>query len=186
MVPKSIEPVFPITPVLISNKWRGRRYGPPDAIVIHTMDGSVFATDHWFQSPLNLKSSAHYGVGLVEDAIHEYVDIRDTAWGNGILETGNHWPFSDGINPNWLTISIETEGKPDTPVTDSMFDRVVWICQQAISEYPSIMYLMTHSAISPISRPRCPGPRWTEPQLYTEEPSRLAALASILNLRVIV
>lgn len=146
--------------------------------MIHTMGGTLLGCDSWFRNPSS-EVSAHYGVGLSGE-IHQYVDIGEMAWANGRLEPGNHWPLQNGINPNRVTISIETEDRRSdaTPVTDEMYAAVLWLCQQAVATYPSIRWLMTHHVISPLSRPSCPGGRWAG--------GRLQDLATRLNLELIL
>jgi N-acetylmuramoyl-L-alanine amidase len=142
------------------NFWTGRLYGPPIAIVIHTMAGTIDACDQWFQNPQS-QVSAHYGVALNGD-IHAYVRSRDTAWANGLLEVGNAWPGPGLINPNWLTCSIETEdlGNPEQEVTDEQFSSVRTLVRTLHARHPSIIWLMGHDTITPLSRNHCPGARW--------------------------
>ncbi len=144
------------------NFWQGRRYGPPIAVVIHTMDGSIQGADAWFATPAS-QVSAHYGVGL-DGEFHRYVRREDTAWANGLLEPGNSWPGPLGINPNWLTVSIETEdmGESDRPVSNAQYDMVRTLVRTMSSFYPSIAWLIGHDTISPQTRPNCPGSRWRE------------------------
>src|SRR5579859_3333036 len=103
------------------NFWSGRAAGPPIAVVLHTMAGSIDSCDAWFSNP-RAEVSAHYGVGL-DGAIHAYVRTRDTAWANGILEADNTWVGPAGVNPNRLTVSIESEdlGDPSQEVTDEEY-----------------------------------------------------------------
>lgn len=137
-----------------------RPSGPPIALVIHTMGGTLAGTDSWFSSPAS-QVSAHYGVGL-DGAIHAYVPLADRAWANGVLEGGNQWPGPAGVNPNDLTCSIETEdrGNASQPVTPQQYAAVLDVAHLAVARYPSIRWLLTHTDISPQTRPRCPGDRW--------------------------
>jgi N-acetyl-anhydromuramyl-L-alanine amidase AmpD len=92
------------------------------------------------------------------------VQLGDTAWGNGIREPGNPWDANrlPNVNPNYLTVSIETEdlGDNSRPVTDAQYAAVLANCRLAIRRYPSIVWLLGHRDISPHSRPNCPGARW--------------------------
>lgn len=139
------------------------------------MVGTLAGCDSWFQNP-SADVSAHYGVGLSGET-HQYVALKDSAWANGILEPGNTWPGPSGINPNQLSVSIETEdlGDAGTPVTDAMYNATLGLGALALAEYPSIVYLTTHGCISPQSRSGCPGDRWVES-------GRFAALAEALGL----
>ena len=126
------------------------------------MDGTLAGTDSWFANPAS-QVSAHYGVALSGD-FHRYVSRFDTAWANGLLESGNNWPGPPGVNPNWLTVSIETEDNGDQaePVTTEMYATVRTLVRTVLASFPSIAYLMGHRNISPRSRPNCPGPRWVD------------------------
>ena len=142
------------------NYWTGRQAGPPIAIVIHTMAGTIDSCDSWFGSRLS-QVSAHYGVALSGD-VHAYVRSRDTAWANGLLEQGNSWPGIDRTNPNWLTCSIETEdlGNPEQEVTEEQYTSVRTLVRTLHARHPSITWLMGHDTITPHSRAHCPGDRW--------------------------
>jgi N-acetylmuramoyl-L-alanine amidase len=160
------------------NYQEGRSGQYPIAIVVHTMGGSLASCDSWFNNPASQVSS-HYGVGLQGQA-HQYVQLTDTAWMNGILEPGNKWPGPSGVNPNKLSVGIETEdlGSGATAVTDEMYEAVVDLCLVALMQYPDIQYLTDHQVISPQSRPVCAGNRWRS--------GRLQDLASELGLELIL
>src|SRR5579859_291857 len=144
--------------------WGGHQ---PIAIVVHTMAGSLGATDHIFNDPTvqpDLRVSAHYGVGL-DGTVHQYIALDDRAWANGILEPGNTWFGPPGVNPNYLTVSIETEDLGDgaTPVSDAQYSAVLGVCRLVCATFPSITSLTSHHVISPLSREHCCGSRWTAP-----------------------
>lgn len=151
-----------IVPKPCHNFTRGRHGLPVVAIVIHTMAGTLTATDSWFDN-VDSQVSAHFGVGLGGD-IHQYVQLTDTAWANGILEADNQWAslVGNAQNPNYQTVSIETEdsGSGFTPVSDEQYASVLRVCRLALATYPTIKYVMGHNCISPHSRPNCPGTRW--------------------------
>lgn len=157
----------------------GPRQGwEPIAIVIHTMGGNLAGSDSWFTTfAADSQTSAHYGVGL-NGEIHQYVNLSQSAWANGVLEHGNKWPLN--INPNLATISIETEdhGNPHEPVTSEQLNAVAYCCKVAIEKYSTIGTLMTHRAISPSSRVNCPGTRWTS--------GPIQQLAALLDLELIL
>jgi N-acetylmuramoyl-L-alanine amidase len=151
------------------NYWPGRYGFNPYAIVLHTMAGSLAGCDSHFQdmapesNPDNAVS-AHFGVGL-NGEIHQYVNTEDSAWANGRPDPGTLWNGPPGISPNILTISIETEdmADPSTPVTQAQYESVLDICKAQMLKFGgSILYLISHRAISPISKPNCPGRRWIE------------------------
>ena len=160
------------------NFWSGRLHGLPTDLVLHTMDGSLTSTDSWFANAAS-QVSAHYGVGL-DGAIHQYVHLEDSAWANGVLEAGNTWGGPVGVNPNHLTVSIETEDLRDNDrtVTEAQYVSTLACARIALARYPSIARLRSHRSISPLSRPHCPGRRWIES-------GRMAALGDALGLEVV-
>jgi hypothetical protein len=83
------------------------------------------------------------------------------------------------VNPNLLTASIEFEdvrGGGDVPETQ--FRAGVLAGRRVLQRYPQIRYLITHRAISPLTRARDPGPAWLAS-------GRFAALARELGLEPI-
>jgi hypothetical protein len=151
------------------NCWRGRPYGPPIAIVLHTAVGSEAGMESWLNNPRS-QTSAHFGCNFDGD-VDQFVNPKDRAWANGVLERGHRWfeMYSgerNGFieNPNNWTISIETEdrGNPRAPVTDDLYLAVHGAVRWATNLYPSIKYLTGHHVISPLSRPNCPGDRWVK------------------------
>ena len=140
------------------------------------MSGTLAGCDSWFRNGLS-GVSAHYGVGL-DGTIHQYVHLQDMAWANGILEPGNTWPGTFGVNPNLLTVSIETEdlANPQQPVSEAQYLACLQVGRLAIQTYPSIRYLLTHRVISPQSRPNCPGARWVASGRFTQLANTLSLL----------
>ena len=159
------------------NVWGGRPYGPPIAIVLHTMAGRLAGADAWFNNRRS-GASSHYGIGL-NGRIHQYVDLGDRAWANGNIEPGHRWPGPPGVNPNHLSVSIETEdlGNPNHPVTNAQYQATLEVGRLALARYPQIRYLVTHRAIAPRSRPNDPV-RWINS-------GRFADLAAALGLRAV-
>jgi Negative regulator of beta-lactamase expression len=143
-------------------KWVGahsNNYGgtiDPRVICLHTMAGTLGSCDSWFNNPAAVVS-AHYGVGF-DGSIHQYVKLNQRAYANGILEANNRWPYPQNINPNYLTVSIETEGTSE-PVTVEMFNSVQWIVNFVKRQY-NIELITSHHVISPSTRPNCCGVRW--------------------------
>jgi len=168
------------------NCWFGRPYGPPIAFVVHTQSGGESGTvAEWLSSSSSL--SAHYRAGL-EGNLECWIDPADRAWSNGILEPGNRWVavatacgVDPGLNPNHVTVSCETEDLGDAwlPVTDLQYHALLCAAREAKERYPdSLRYLVSHSDISPQSRPNCPGERWLSS-------GRFEALARALDLKIL-
>lgn len=153
---------------------RGRGGATPCAVVIHTVAGTLAGTDSWLQNPA-AQVSYHFGIGL-NGAQHQYVNLTDTAWANGRLEGGNVWPCGGG-NPNGQTVAIGTEdlGSGAVPVSDAQYQATLEVAALALRTFPSIRFVVSHRAISPGTRPSCPGPRWIASR-------RFAALAERLGL----
>lgn len=162
--------------------YTGHPYGSPLAVVLHTEAGFTAGTDATFNDP-NRDASTHFSVGL-NGEVHQYVSLDNGAWGNGVLEPGNRWAHfgHPTVNPNHLTISIETEdaGKGSTPVSDAQYDAVKNLIGAVIlPRWPTIKTLTGHRVISPQSRDQCPGDRWTKS-------GRFAALAQALGLEMFI
>jgi LysM repeat protein len=157
------------------NLWPGRPYGDPIAIVLHTAHGSLEGVDSWFLNDVS-QHSAHFGVGL-DGRVHQYVDVHDRAWANGTIEAGSAWPGPAWLNPNHITISIETEdlGDADRVVTEAQYQATLATARMALKQYPEVRYLVTHRAISPETRASDPGARWIRS-------GRFAGLAAELGL----
>lgn len=124
------------------------------------MDGSLAGCDSWFTRPAS-EVSAHFGIGLL-GAVHQYVQLGDSSWANGVLEAGNRWPGPAGVTPNRLSVTIETEdlGNADQPVTIPQYAATLAVCRSVLQVRPSITMLVAHRVISPKTRPNCPGDRW--------------------------
>ncbi|MGB8885991.1 MAG: peptidoglycan recognition family protein [Candidatus Korobacteraceae bacterium] len=94
-----------------SNFRPGRPQGlRPEAIVIHIIDGSFAAGESVFLDPASQKS-AHYAISK-NGEIHQYVDENDTAFHAGVVVNPTWDLLKKGVNPNFYTIGIEHEGKP--------------------------------------------------------------------------
>lgn len=105
---------------------KGRFGRKPDAIVLHTMVGSLEGTKAWFSNvKRSPKSSAHYGIAL-DGRVWRFVREEDTAWhaGNVYKATAPLVLERKGINPNWYTIGIEHEdnGDPEAERTEAMYE----------------------------------------------------------------
>jgi N-acetylmuramoyl-L-alanine amidase len=133
------------------------------------MGGTLAGTDNWFSASAS-QVSAHFGVGLDGD-VHQYVDLGNIAWANGILEPRNSWravlswaqrAIDPGVNPNRLTVSIETEdsGSSSMPVSTEQYAGVLAVCRAIQMRFPGLVVITGHDIIAPGSRAHCPGARW--------------------------
>lgn len=162
VLPAPPEPAANVVWIGSPNHYQGRAGWPVVAIVVHTMAGTLSSCDSWFNNPSSQVSS-HYGIGL-QGQQHQYVQLANGSWANGILEPGNQWVpiVGNSANPNYQTVTIETEdnGSGATPVTDQQYAGTLAVARLALQTYPSIRYLMGHNIISPQSRSACCGNRW--------------------------
>ena len=191
-----------------SNGWypQARRVGIPAAnyssgnngrlaVVEHIAVGSVASVVGEFTNAAN-QVSAHFVVGK-DGSVTQFVSVQDTSYANGLsfiaargcwqdpernLLVPPHTPAWPGLtpptNPNFQTISIEHEGRPEDARTDATIaaDAALlrWLAQQfpTLAPYVPGHTLIGHCDISPISRAGCPGPQF--------DFAHLAALANAL------
>lgn len=103
------------------------------------MVGYLNGTDRHFADPAN-EVSTHFGIGTRFEGgpveISQYVNLKDTAWGNGNYDETGGWtlvkrrPDGSVINPNYYTVSIEyQDGSTDNRgvVTDEIKDAGAWL-----------------------------------------------------------
>lgn len=157
------------------------KYGRiPFVIVDHISAGTMASMDSWFRSSGNNVSSAHFGISR-DGRIHQYVDIRRMAWGNGA--TIADYPVNVaqvvrdnyGVNPNLYSVSIEHEGI-DGSLTEAQFEASVWLHAYirdqiaeiygkerwfALDAYHVIGHYQIHRG-----KPVCPGPLFPWECLY--------------------
>lgn len=182
----SPEPVYPVKIVWIGspNYYEGRLGRTIFALCVHTMQGTLAGSDSWFQQTADERKrvSAHYGVPYAAGDAHQYVRDEDTAWANGVIESGSKWLARFGYsNPNSNIISIETDDRGDPanfPVTDDQYEITREIGRLKVARFPTIFLLTGHHTISPLSRSGCPGRRWTD--------HRMAQLAQDLKLELFI
>src|SRR5581483_4820268 len=131
-------------------------------------------------------SSAHFSVAK-DGRIHQHVALDDTAFANGIVQTGHTARLIDdnaGLNPTLWTVSCEHEGMSGESPTPAMFDASTRLCAwvfatRLLSGGASAVavdrdHIIRHAEISPIDRAGCPG--WPEP-VITAYVARVAELA---------
>lgn len=133
------------------NYTAGRGGHQPIAIVNHRMVGWLAGTDTTFSDPAN-QVSAHFGIGVNKTTgkieIHQYVDLSDSAWGNGNYDPTGGWPLikkrTDGsvINPNYYTVSIEHEDGAETNqglVSEECRRASVWLSSIILTGSPLLV-----------------------------------------------
>lgn len=164
------------------NYWAGRAGYRPRYLILHGTAGgsSAEAIAAWFANPES-GVSAHYVIDQAGDVIC-CVQEGDTAWANGVITgepatlpfrtagDGVHrdaW-WSDAVNPNYLTISIE-HVKPHDDNSDQItaaqqaasFALIKVLCDQwGIPKRfaDSAGGITGHFSIDPLNRSHCPGP----------------------------
>lgn len=163
-----------------NNYWIGRDGQIPVAIVNHIMsrgaDGTLATVDsvHNYFSSKASEVSAHFGVAR-SGRIVQYVDLINTAWGNGILEIPDltiPWLaecVKYKINPNKRTISIEHEGDSNIPLTDVQYEATLWLHKKLIREWsiiPDDKHIIGHYRITGKQRANCPGAAFPWKKLF--------------------
>lgn len=154
------------------NFWAGRDGQTPLAIVDHCMgkgaDGTRATLEScagWFANPKS-EVSAHFGVGK-DGRVWQFVDIRDTAWANGILEEPDlSLPWlaecvSRKINPNRRTISIEHEGDSNDTMPEAQYRATLALHRYLLAEAgirADRQHIVGHYQVTARQRANCPGP----------------------------
>jgi N-acetyl-anhydromuramyl-L-alanine amidase AmpD len=122
------------------------------AVVIHIIDGSQVGADATFlNDALSLVRSAHYSVGH-DGAVHQYVKETDTAYHAGVISKPS-WkgmkktPSGGYVNPNYYTIGIEHEGRPDDEWTDAMYSSSAALLRSISVRYPALAKLTRDNVI---------------------------------------
>lgn len=123
------------------------------------MDGTLDGTDGWFANPSS-QVSAHFGVGK-NGEIHQYVDVDNVAWANGIVDQPS-WPLLvTGVNPNYYTVSIEHEGNTGDSLTEAQYQSTLSLHRWLLGELvivPGPDTIIGHNRIDGVDRADCPAP----------------------------
>lgn len=152
----------------------GREGHDPMAVVLHVSQGPQAGVDAYFQQTApggnpDAAVSTHFSIGD-DGAIHQYVELGDAAWGNGVVEDGAQLPTSwpAKVNPNLLTVSVELCGYSVSPPPAaeqlSAVNLLNWLFS-TLGLAPTKDTLIGHYRISPQTRPYCPG-QWRDPNRY--------------------
>jgi hypothetical protein len=119
----------------------------------------------WLCNPAS-QVSAHFVV-TQDGKVYQLVDENCAAWANGIITDGHDSWWSNDVNPNLETISIEHE-KPDTtntvPLTAAQtlasFQLISWLCSRwkiPARKADATGGITGHFSIDPVDRSHCPG-----------------------------
>src|SRR5258705_2539416 len=117
-----------------SNFRKGRPFGlRPEAVVVHIIDGTFAAGESVFRDPTTHKS-AHYAVSRSGE-IHQFVDEKDTAFHAGIVVNPTWALLKPRVNPNFYTIGIEHEGRPDDLWTEAQLSASAALIGQIVARW---------------------------------------------------
>ena len=169
-----------------SNFRKGRPLGfQPEAIVIHIMDGSFAAGESVFLSE-GTQKSAHYGISK-NGVIHQYVDENNTAFHAGIVVNPTWELLKPGINPNFYTVGIEHEGRPDDVWPDAQLTASAGLIGEIVARWNipvDLPHLPRHHQIR--ANKTCPG-NWLQiEQLIQRVPNpEVVHPAPILTVKVL-
>lgn len=160
------------------NHWNGRAGNPVKALAIHVAEGSREGVRSWFNNP-SAQVSAHYLVNK-DGSIWQFVDDGDTAWANGPINQPNMANpvvaniVNSGVNPNRVTISIETERTWRERLTEPQMLALGALAGELCHRHGIPIdenHLLGHYELDAVNRPNCPG-------LTRDEWVRLVRLAT--------
>lgn len=155
--------------------WPGRSRLPLEAIVYHISQGTYLGSIQWSKRtdlPASQRASFNYIIAF-DGRIAERVDPfgGHAPWANGISNPactrlpGDLAHLADGTpNANWVTVSIEFEGKYDQAPfpTDSQYASAAhltaWLVQAGGLGW-GLSRFARHAWFDSCNRPNCPGPR---------------------------
>lgn len=182
----------------------GRHGHTVKAVVLHVTAGKPGQeypnAVSWFLNPASVVS-AHFVTSPTGD-ITQTVDTANTAWANGLsyyarasqLPDGWTWKgagwycphenfvrpkwklITQGVNPNYETISIESAGQSGAPVPAAQWGALYSLLRWLGTEYPQLLpyvpgeTLIGHNMLDNIDRANCPGKAFD-----------LAAIAAAVN-----
>lgn len=169
-----------------SNFHKGRPLGfRPEAIVIHIMDGSYTAGESVFLSE-GTQKSAHYGISKA-GVIHQYVDEHDTAFHAGVVVNPTWQLLKPGINPNFYTIGIEHEGRPDDVWPEAQLTASAGLIGEIVARWNIVVdaqHLVRHHQIR--ASKTCPGNWLQMDELIRRVPaSEVVRPAPVLTVKVL-
>ena len=139
------------------------------AIVNHIMSGTLTGTDSWFANPAS-KVSSHFGVGK-NGEIHQYVNLDNPAWANGVVNNPN-WPLlQNGVNPNYYTVSIEHEGESGDVMPEAQYQATLALHRWLIETLGIPVTrdnIIGHYRIDSVNKSKCPGTGFPWDRLFND------------------
>lgn len=146
------------------NHVKGRGGQRVEAVVWHVAEGLRGGVRSWFAN-IGSQASTQYMVNK-DGTIDQYVREEDTAWANGKVTTwnrGNAWLASvmaRGINPNQVTIAIETEGYTQEDLTPPQEASLIALTREIFARHGIPRHedrILGHNEVDGVGRARCPG-----------------------------
>lgn len=136
----------------------GRRGYVPLFICVHIGDGSQKSIYNTFSNPVERRST-HYSVDT-NGEIWQFVDEKDTAWGNGILYKPSAWIVNanKGISPNAISISIEHAGWGRKDITSEQYQATAQLVKEICLRWNIPIdrtHIIRHNSIN--ASKACPG-----------------------------
>jgi len=128
----------------------------PEAIVIHVISGSLQEAADRFHNPAS-SVSAHYGVGR-DGTVHQFVEEADVAFHAGVVVSPCWELLKPGVNPNFYTIGVEHEGRPEDPWPAAQYDASAELIAELLARWnlpADEEHIVLHSEIR--ASKGCPG-----------------------------
>jgi hypothetical protein len=143
----------------VERRYRGRGGMSPKIIVLHIQEGSSWGSWTWFHQV----SASSTIFANKNGSIWNLVPEGDAPWTNGDVKSPSAKAVAVmnkfGWDPNYYTLSIETEGfTGEWPKAQAQLDAVVWQIKTWMRKYniPKEM-IFRHADFNSVSRSRCPG-----------------------------
>ena len=142
----------------------GRAGHFPEAIVIHTSEGSQASTISWIMNPKS-QVSYHYLIGQ-DGKIYELVNPDNTAWHAGKAQNSTWELLKKGINPNLYTLGIAFAGMAKDGPTFWQMIQGIYLIRELAFKYNITLdekHVIPHNMIR--TDKTCPGARVSAPAM---------------------
>lgn len=143
----------------VERRYKGRGGMTPKIIVLHIQEGSSWGSWTWFHQV----TASSTVFANKNGSIWRLVPESDAPWTNGDVRSPNARAVAVmnkyGWDPNYYTLSIETEGfTGEWPKAKAQLDAVVWQIKTWMKRYGIPKeYVFRHADFNSVSRSRCPG-----------------------------